>query len=339
MLRYTILRTIASLARAEQTRSLEQSGIGCSTSTLLVGLDALHSIRRHVYGTAPSLHQEAHHGRSRGSTTIYVRHCFLKRTFRRQPVLTLLITFAFTVQSRLYGTMPAFSSYQLLAAASLLATQVLASPTPVEKEAITKVAVRATSTADAISNSNQLASAIGSFSADAASVAAAVSVGEAILTQIVPLPGPTAISQANSELQTILGANPGTIFDSGYKILLNGLAGGDYLNIADAYLFESNTDNINLQTPATTIYPKAGPNDAPYSLTESQLREVIYSKQSEVEPVLEVKANLYKYRHLSPTARFRLSSSSPALVPSAVRTSDRTMESCLRRTRPRTPST
>lgn len=34
--------------------------------------------------------------------------------------------------------------------------------------------------------------------------------------------------------------------------------------------------NINLRAPATAVYPKRGANDAPYSLTEAQLRAAIY---------------------------------------------------------------
>ncbi|KAK5124607.1 hypothetical protein LTR85_001320 [Meristemomyces frigidus] len=170
----------------------------------------------------------------------------------------------------------ALNSYSALAAASLLATLALASPTPVERDAITKVAIRQATSSTAISNSNQLAAAIGSFSADFQSLSAAVTVGEAIFTQIIPAPGPTGMAQAQAELQEITSANPGDIFKSGYEILLNGLAGGDYAQIANAYLLESNTMNVNTRQPATPIYPKASPNDAPYSLTEQQLRQVIY---------------------------------------------------------------
>ncbi|EME78282.1 uncharacterized protein MYCFIDRAFT_37018 [Pseudocercospora fijiensis CIRAD86] len=76
-------------------------------------------------------------------------------------------------------------------------------------------------------------------------------------------------------LQKITQANPGDIFKSGAEILLNGLAGGDYVTIAKAYLLESSTFNINPIPPKSqNIYNI--PGDAPYDLTEAQLRQVIY---------------------------------------------------------------
>lgn len=157
-----------------------------------------------------------------------------------------------------------------------LAAVAFASPMPTQIEA-NVVAARATTAApsSSITNSAQLNSAISGFSADVASLEAAASVGEAILTNIVPAPGPTAIPQLLQELQTINNANPGDIFKFGAELLLNGLAGGDYVQIAEAYTIYSSTTNFNPINPATPVYPKAGPNDAPYSLTEAQLREVI----------------------------------------------------------------
>lgn len=152
----------------------------------------------------------------------------------------------------------------------------LASPTPVEREAVTPAAVVERATSSSISNQNQLNDAIGSFSADFKSLEAAASVGAAIFTNIVPAPGPTAIPQAMKEFETVASADPGDIFKSGYEILLNGFAGGDYVDIAQGYLTESSTNNFNPIPPRNVIYPKADPNDAPYDLTESQLRQVIY---------------------------------------------------------------
>lgn len=151
----------------------------------------------------------------------------------------------------------------------------LATPTPVQKEAITPAAVIRQASGSPITNPNQLEAAFGSFSADFQSIAAAVSVGQAIFTNIVPAPGPTAIPQVIEEVQKITSANPGDIFRSGAEILAGGFAGGDYVDIAKAYLLESNTNNFNPR-PAFGIYPKKDPRDAPYSLSESDLRKVIY---------------------------------------------------------------
>jgi hypothetical protein len=93
-----------------------------------------------------------------------------------------------------------------------------ATPTPVEKVAITPAAVvRQASSASGtpITNQNQLDAAFGSFSADFKSIEAAISVGEAIFTNIVPAPGPTAFAQISDEIQKIIAANPGDIFKSG----------------------------------------------------------------------------------------------------------------------------
>lgn len=156
-----------------------------------------------------------------------------------------------------------------------LVAATFATPTPAQKEAVTPAAVIRQASGSPITNQNQLEAALGSFSADFQSVSAAVDVGIAIFTNIVPAPGPTAIPQLIEEVYKITSANPGDIIKSGAEILAGGFAGGDYIDIAASYLLESSTDSINLR-PAPGIYPKADPNDAPYSLSESDLRKVIY---------------------------------------------------------------
>ncbi|KAI7458855.1 alpha/beta-hydrolase [Hortaea werneckii] len=156
---------------------------------------------------------------------------------------------------------------------ALLTSSSLATPTPVDKTPAKVLQVRQDSK---ITDSSQLAAAISSFPADLASIAAGISVGEAILTNIVPAPGPSSIPQLASEFSQIISTDPADIFESGAKILLNGFAGADYLNLLNSYLIASNTNNINLLPPAKPIYPKASAADAPYSLSESDLRKAIY---------------------------------------------------------------
>ncbi|PPJ50314.1 hypothetical protein CBER1_06439 [Cercospora berteroae] len=150
-----------------------------------------------------------------------------------------------------------------------LAATVLASPTPTENEPA-KVEARQGTTNAPITNQNQLDAALRSLSAGA-------TVGAAILTNIVPAPGPSSIPEFAAQIQKISATNPRDIFQNGAEILLGGLAGpGDFLTIAKAYTIESNANNINLRPAIPPVYPRNGANDAPYSLSESQLRRAIY---------------------------------------------------------------
>ncbi|OCL01318.1 alpha/beta-hydrolase [Glonium stellatum] len=57
----------------------------------------------------------------------------------------------------------------------------------------------------------------------------------------------------------------------------NGLAPSDIADIVSAYSVGYNSEtNVNPAVPHKAIYPKKSSSDAPYSLTETQLREVIY---------------------------------------------------------------
>ncbi|KAI5362765.1 putative alpha/Beta hydrolase [Septoria linicola] len=155
-----------------------------------------------------------------------------------------------------------------LAGACLVASA-LASPTPTEKEAA-RVEARQGTTGAPITNQNQLDAALRSLSAGATA-------GAAILTNIVPAPGPSSIPQFAAEIQKVAATNPRDIFQNGAEILLGGLAGpGDFVTIAKAYTIESSTFNINPRPAFPPVYPQNGPNDAPYSLTEAQLRQIIY---------------------------------------------------------------
>ncbi|KAF2217275.1 hypothetical protein CERZMDRAFT_109038 [Cercospora zeae-maydis SCOH1-5] len=134
------------------------------------------------------------------------------------------------------------------------ATSVLAGPTPTENE-VAKVEARQGTTNAPIFNQEDLAAALRSLSAGG-------TVATAILTNII---------------QRLAATDPRDIFQNGAEILLGGLAGpGDFVTIARAYAVESNNNNFNPLPAVPPVFPSAGPNDAPYSLSEAQLRRVIY---------------------------------------------------------------
>lgn len=91
---------------------------------------------------------------------------------------------------------------------------------------------------------------------------------------------PTAVSQAFSTLSAIASASPSNIHAYNAELIANGLVSGSVTEIIDfvgGLLTGENSDtNINLRSPKTTIFPKKSSSDAPYSLTEAQLREAIY---------------------------------------------------------------
>jgi hypothetical protein len=122
--------------------------------------------------------------------------------------------------------------------------------------------------ASPIMNQQQLAAALKGVT-DAGSA-------QSIFQNIVPATAPTSIAQEQAGVTQVRALNPVNIFESGADILLAGLAGGDFETITSAYLVESNTMNLNFKEPIVPVYPKAGPLDAPYDLSESQLRQAIY---------------------------------------------------------------
>jgi hypothetical protein len=124
------------------------------------------------------------------------------------------------------------------------------------------------SRASPITNQQDLAAALKGVT-DAGSV-------QSILQNIVPASVPTSIAQEQAGITRVRALNPADIFESGADILLAGLAGGDFQTIAKGYLVESNTVNFNFREPSVPVYPTAGPLDAPYDLSERQLRQAIY---------------------------------------------------------------
>jgi hypothetical protein len=83
-----------------------------------------------------------------------------------------------------------------------------------------------------------------------------------------------------SALSSIFSATPTILYEQVFDMIENGLFGNDIVNEIDTLVTGSLNDmnsetNVN-PAPNCTIYPQKSCSDAPYTLTESQLREVIY---------------------------------------------------------------
>jgi hypothetical protein len=83
-----------------------------------------------------------------------------------------------------------------------------------------------------------------------------------------------------SALSSILSATPTILYEQVFDMIENGLFGNDIVNEIDTLVTGSFNDmnsetNVN-PAPNCTIYPQKSCLDAPYTLTEDQLREVIY---------------------------------------------------------------
>lgn len=97
-----------------------------------------------------------------------------------------------------------------------------------------------------------------------------------------PTTSPTAVTQALSSLSAIYEATPtpSNLYAAIAMQVDEGLVTGDVVELltsVDGVLSgENSMVNVNLKSPSITVYPKANASDAPYDLTEAQLREVIY---------------------------------------------------------------
>ncbi|OMP84626.1 Lipase B [Diplodia seriata] len=102
----------------------------------------------------------------------------------------------------------------------------------------------------------------------------------AILSQLKlvhPASKPTSVEQAQDRLKQVYSATPTNI----YKNIANQISTGlTTLTITEALGIlpagENSQTNNNPREPATPVYPRKSPSDAPYSLSEQQLRQAIY---------------------------------------------------------------
>jgi hypothetical protein len=90
---------------------------------------------------------------------------------------------------------------------------------------------------------------------------------------------PTNLAQATSVLASILSTSTTNQYGNIVKLAANGF--GPSISdltvlVAGTLLGPNSENNLNLMIPSKTVYPKRGNSDAPYTLSEAQLREVIY---------------------------------------------------------------
>ncbi|KAE9969360.1 hypothetical protein BLS_005405 [Venturia inaequalis] len=91
---------------------------------------------------------------------------------------------------------------------------------------------------------------------------------------------PTDIPAATSALSSIFSATPTILYEQIFEVIENGLVSNNLASEVNDLVtasFSGMNSQTNVNTaPTCTIYPQKNCTDAPYSLTEEQLRQVIY---------------------------------------------------------------
>ncbi|KAK7723391.1 hypothetical protein SLS57_004585 [Botryosphaeria dothidea] len=97
------------------------------------------------------------------------------------------------------------------------------------------------------------------------------------LQKVTPVSKPANVQEAQDQIRQIYSQTPTNIFENIARQIGAGLT---TMTITEALGIlttgENSQTNINPRQPSTPIYPRKSPSDAPYSLSEQQLRQAIY---------------------------------------------------------------
>ncbi|TLD34819.1 Lipase B [Venturia nashicola] len=97
------------------------------------------------------------------------------------------------------------------------------------------------------------------------------------MEQIAPTATPASVLEVTAALKDAFSSTPTNLFENIAALAKNSLVPGDLKHVFTTYSTGCNSvTNVNSKTPNVTVYPTRSTQDAPFSLTESQLREVIY---------------------------------------------------------------
>jgi len=118
------------------------------------------------------------------------------------------------------------------------------------------------------------------------------------LAALKPTASPTALAQIPTTLSSIFApasasSTPPSFLGSAAALIENGFAPSNLANVISGLSVGANSPvNVNLRQPATKIYPKKEKDDAPYSLSEAEMRAQIHIPSGftygKVQPIIMV---------------------------------------------------
>lgn len=193
-------------------------------------------------------------------------------------MLWLLLDFAFTpvllgllISSGIFIRFIMKSFTAFVVTASCLGRHVFAAPTPTEQESNPEKREVVGGVLSVVSNVAAGATGTNPYGTILSA-----------LTSVTPTASPTSPQQAMSSLSAIFGASPTptNIYGQLAELVADGLTPNNIesaLSAVDGALTGENSEvNSNPKNPSPAVYPKASSKDAPYDLTEAQLRGAIY---------------------------------------------------------------